>query len=126
MRPGDQRCVQLRDVALDHAAGRVTDETYLARVRELRSALGDLDRDTSAPDSGRAVEWLRVFAETWRDAEVPEAKAELLYAIYERIVVAGPRFVRATLTPSAYQHGFALALPQAVMARPEGFEPPTY
>jgi hypothetical protein len=61
-----------------------------------------------------------MFAQTWRDADVPEAKADLLHAVFERIVVAGPRFVRATLTPAACQHGLALALPQAAMARPEG------
>jgi DNA invertase Pin-like site-specific DNA recombinase len=117
---------RLRDLALEHVGGRVSDETYLARVGELRAALGALDRETAAPASSRAVEWLRMFAQTWRDADVPEAKADLLHAIFERIVVAGPRFVRATLTPAAYQHGLALAVPQAVMARPEGFEPPTY
>ena len=29
------------------------------------------------------------------------------------------------LTPAAYNHGLTLALPEAVMARPEGLEPPT-
>jgi len=52
-------------------------------------------------------------------ADVPEAKAELAHAIYERIVVAGRRIVSARLTPSAYEHGLALALPEkVVMARP--------
>jgi len=52
-------------------------------------------------------------------ADVPEAKAELAHAIYERIVVAGRRIVSARLTPSAYQHGLALALPEKVaMASP--------
>ena len=41
----------------------------------------------------RAVEWLRALAETWQQAEVPEARSELLHAIYERIVVAGREFV---------------------------------
>jgi hypothetical protein len=75
----------------------------------------------------RAVEWLRAFAESWREADVSEAKADLVHAIYERIVVAGRDFVSARLTPAAYEHGLALALPEAVMARPEGSErtPPT-
>jgi len=68
-----------------------------------------------------AVEWLRVLGTTWRDADVPEAKAELLHAIYERITVAGPMITSARLTPSAYAHGLALVLPQVVMARPTGF-----
>jgi len=52
-------------------------------------------------------------------ADVPEAKAELVHAIYERIVVAGRRIVSARLTAAAYEHGLALALPEkVVMARP--------
>jgi hypothetical protein len=58
---------------------------------------------------------------------VPEAKADLVHAVYEKVVVAGREFASARLTPAAYQHGLALALPEAVMARPEGSEhtPPT-
>jgi hypothetical protein len=52
---------------------------------------------------------------------VPEARSELLHAIYERIVVAGREFVSARLTTAAYAHGLALALPEQVArARPTG------
>ncbi len=74
------------------------------------------------------MEWLRALAGTWLQADVPAAKAELLHAIYDRIVVAGRQIVSARLTPSAYEHGLALALPdevQVAMARPAGFEPAT-
>ncbi len=54
------------------------------------------------------------------------AKADLLHAIYEQIVVTGWRIMSVRLTPSAYAHGLALALPEAVMARPTGFEPATF
>jgi hypothetical protein len=37
--------------------------------------------------------------------------------------VAGPTFVSARLTPAAYQHGLAFALPQVVRARPTGVAP---
>jgi hypothetical protein len=58
---------------------------------------------------------------------VPEEKADLLHAICERIVVAGPEIVRVRLTSAAYAHGLALALPEKVaMARPTGFEPATF
>ena len=67
-----------------------------------------------------AVAWLRTLGETWHHADVPQAKADLLHAIYERIVVAGATFVTARLTPAAYAHGLALALPQVVMAPPAG------
>lgn len=36
-----------------------------------------------------------------QEAHVPEEKADLLHAIYERIVVAGPEIVRARLTSAA-------------------------
>ena len=68
------------------------------------------------------MEWLRTLGETWQQADVPEAKAELVHAIYERIVVAGRRIVSARLTPAAYEHGLALALPEKdAMASPAGF-----
>lgn len=34
-------------------------------------------------------------------------------------VVAGPEMVSAPLTPEAYSHAMAMALPQVVMARPD-------
>jgi hypothetical protein len=69
----------------------------------------------------RAVAWLRALAAPWTAADVPEAKADLLHAIYERIVVAGRSFVSARLTPAAHAHGLALAMPEEVeMARPTG------
>jgi hypothetical protein len=68
-----------------------------------------------------------LLADAWAKADVPEAKADLLHAIYDRIVVRGRTIVAARLTPAAYANSLALALPQVVMARPEGFEhtPPT-
>jgi len=41
---------------------------------------------------------------------VPEERADLLHAIYEQIVVAGPEIVAVRLTQAAYAHGLALAL----------------
>jgi hypothetical protein len=76
--------------------------------------------------AARAVEWLRSLSETWGAADVQEEKAELLHAIYERIVVAGERIVSARLTLEAMAHGMVLALPQVVRARPTGFEPATF
>jgi hypothetical protein len=65
--------------------------------------------------------WLHAISETWQQADVPEAKSELVHAIYERIVVAGRRIVSARLTSAAYEHGLALALPEKVaVARPAG------
>ena len=64
--------------------------------------------------------------ETIQSADVPEEKADLVHAIYDQITVAGPSIVSARLTPAAYEHGLALVLPDAVMARPTGFEPATF
>jgi hypothetical protein len=45
----------------------------------------------------------------------------VIHAVYERIILEGPRFVGLRLTPAAYRHGLALALPaNVVMARPPG------
>ena len=87
-----------------------------------------LERTTSTGiTADRAVAWLRTLSESWTRADVPEAKADLLHAIYEEIVVTGRRIMSIRLTPSAYAHGLALALPDKVaMARPTGFGPATF
>jgi hypothetical protein len=110
---------QLHDLAQSNAQDEISDEAYLARKRQLRAELAALEQPGSGLPAQRAVEWLRAFAESWRDADVPEAKADLVHTIYERIVVAGRNIVSARLTPAAYEHGLALALPEAVKARPE-------
>jgi hypothetical protein len=54
---------------------------------------------------------------------VPAEWADVLHAIYDRIVVAGREIVSVRLTLSAYAHGLALALPEKVaVARPTGVE----
>jgi len=60
------------------------------------------------------------LAETWHKADLAEEKSDVIHAVYERIVIEGPRSVGLRLTPAAYRHGLALALPDAVMARPTG------
>lgn len=118
---------QMRELALDHVAGGIGDDAYLARLAELRSQLAAVDEGSNlGVPAERAVAWLRALGETWDRADVPQEKADLLHAIYERIVVAGPTFVSARLTPAAYAHGLALTLPQVVMAPPAGFEPATF
>jgi truncated hemoglobin YjbI len=67
---------------------------YLDRLRGLREAKESLEHTTSDEISGeRAFVWLRTLSATWMEADLPEAKAELLHAIYERITVAGPEIV---------------------------------
>lgn len=115
----------------------------VARPDPLGPECGDLaiqvDRDPPAhrDDHGlaihrreavlKALAWLQSLSETWSDADVPQAKAEVLHAIYERIVVTGREIVSVRLTPSAYAHGLAVVLPTKVaLARPTGFEPATF
>ncbi len=117
----------MRELALDHVAGGIGDGPFLARLGVLR---GELATFSEAANTGvpaeRAVAWLRALGETCQRADVPQEKADLLHAIYERIVIAGASFVSARLTPAAYEHGLALALPEVVMAPPAGFEPATF
>jgi hypothetical protein len=112
---------QIRDLALEHAAGRLEDAVYLERLHDLRDAKENLERTSADGISAeRAVAWLRELSETWGAAEVPAERADLMHAIYERIVIAGPEIVGVRLTAAAYAHGLALALPEkVVLARPE-------
>ena len=101
---------------------------YLERLRGRREAKESLGRTTTeGMSAGRAIAWLDALSATWREADVPEAKAEVLHSIYEQIVVTGRTIVSIRLTPSAYAHGLAVALPDKVaLARPTGFEPATF
>ena len=38
-----------RDLAMDHAEGRVSDDAYMARVKDLRARLAAFDETRSAP-----------------------------------------------------------------------------
>jgi hypothetical protein len=111
---------QMRELALEHVGGGISDETYLERMKRLRASLAEIEETAQVGvPADRAVEWLRALAATWQQADVPEARSELLHAIYERIVIAEREFVSARLTSAAYAHGLALALPENVaMARP--------
>jgi len=111
---------QIRELALEHAAGGLGDDTYLARLKGLREQRDAITERTAAGLPGhRAVEWLRALSESVQTADVPKEKADLMHAIYERITVAGPEIVGVRLTAAAYAHGLALALPEkVVMARP--------
>ena len=115
---------QLRELALEHAAEAINDATYLERATALRQQRGTLaDGDRPVMTAARVVAWLHSFGEAIRRSDLAEERADLIHAVYERIV-AGPEFVSARLTPEAYQHGMALALPQVVMARPTGIGRP--
>ena len=116
---------RIRELALEHAAGTLGDDTYLARLKALRQARDAIAKgsETGVP-AQRAIEWLHALAESIQQADVPKERAELMHAIHDRITVAGPEIVGVRLTPSAHAHGFALALPEKVaVASPTGFGP---
>jgi hypothetical protein len=115
---------QIRELALEHAAGGLGDETYLTRLKALREQRDAIVERTAPGLPGqRAVEWLWAIGEAMQSADVSKEKADLMHAIYERITVAGPEIVGVRLTAAAYAHGLALALPEKVeMARPTGVE----
>jgi hypothetical protein len=64
------------------------------------------------------VEWLRAIGESLVRADVPEERAELVHAIYERIIVAGRTIVQCpsdTGGPCPWSSGSA---PGSVRASP--------
>src|SRR5256885_1454230 len=80
----------IRALRLAHAAGHLEDAVYLERLRELREVKDDVERTTGERvASDRAIDWLRASSATWTEADVPEAKADVLHAIYDQIVVTG-------------------------------------
>jgi DNA invertase Pin-like site-specific DNA recombinase len=119
---------RLRELALEHAAGSLGDADYLARSAELRTTRDQINAGQAIGiKPARAVAWLRAIGDAIQRADLPVERAELVHAIYDRIVIAGPRIVSVRLTPSANEHGLAIALPEkVVMARPTGFGPATF
>jgi hypothetical protein len=115
---------QKRELALAHAAGRITDDAYLSRMAQLRR-MRPVSRESASVSADVAVKWLRDIPGLWRSA-TEEARGELLRAIYDRIEVTREGFRHVRLTAHAYRHGLALAMPETVVARPAGFEPATW
>ena len=117
-----------RDLALDFAAGRMTQAEFTEAIAALSAVEEPAPRADMGPEI--AVARLRDFRSTW-DAldELGEAgkalKAELLAAVYDEITVRGAEIVRVSLTESAEASGFALALSERVkwvQARPTGVD----
>ena len=65
-------------------------------------------------DVETAVEYIRTFAASWAKAK-PPTRATMIQSVYEEIVVRGEEFVSVRLTPEAYAHGLAFALPAEVV-----------
>ena len=115
---------QRRDLALDHAAGRIGDAEYLATVVRVREQEQALPAPASAPDPARAVRRLRDFAGLWKSRSEAE-RAAMLRAVYARVEVRGEQFTAADLTSDAKELGLTVALPETfAMARPTGARGP--
>jgi hypothetical protein len=66
---------------------------YLERLHEFRDARESVERTSAdGTTAERAVAWLRALWETWRAAEVPAERADLLHAVYLRIEVDPDRW----------------------------------
>lgn len=60
---------------LEHAAGGLGDDTYLARLKALREQRDTIvERITAGLPGHRAVEWLRAFSESFQTADVPKER----------------------------------------------------
>jgi hypothetical protein len=75
----------------------------MARLRDQLDAIGT--QQAHDLPGQRALEWLDALAETWQKTDLVEEKSDVIHAIYERIVIEGPRFVGLRLTPAAYRDG---------------------
>ena len=112
----------------------------MRRLNEEEIALVE-HRPRTGVDPAKAVEYIRNFAACWAKAKAP-TRATMIQSLYGEIIVRGEEFVSVRLSPEAYAHGLALALPQEVwvpplpgrgrprkimaLARPTGFEPATF
>lgn len=101
-----------RELALEHAASRLTDAQYLEAVAVLRQ-----EQVEEAPsvrlEAADVLNELRRLPALWQNAS-PEKRRNLATGVYERIVVRGRTFVRASLTPWAEARGLLLALPERI------------
>lgn len=105
---------RLQALALEHAAGEIGDEAYLAAAARLRSELEAAGAATPARvDVDAAIEALRDLAATFRDATDAE-RTRIAHALYARIPVAGPDIRPVELTPWALELGLDQVLPELV------------
>ncbi len=119
---------ELQERAHRHARRQLTTEAYLAEHRRISAeldALSEARHSRPAIDPDSAVAALRDLRSAWRLAG-EEARSRLLRAVYARVVVDVDGVREVELTPEAYRHGLALALPEVMfLARPAGIEPAT-
>jgi hypothetical protein len=83
-----------------------------------------MTRPSVGVDPAKAIDYVRDFASSWEKAKAA-TRATIIQSLYEEIVVRGEEFVSVRLTPEAYAHGLATALPQEVaVPAPQSRGPP--
>jgi hypothetical protein len=66
---------QIRELALEYAAGGLGDEAYLTRMKALREARDAVTERTAQGVPGqRAIDWLRTLGESLKAADVPQER----------------------------------------------------
>ena len=96
--------------------------TYLASPLAFQGLLRESKESLEVKASGAvsaevALAWFRALSSTWTEADVPEAKAQVLHAIYERIVVTGRTIVSIRLTPSRMRTDWRSRCPRRLQWR---------
>ena len=90
---------QMRELALEHVAGAISDETYLERMKQLRASLAAVEETAQEGiPAERAVDWPRTLAETWAAADVRKG----CNGAPDRIRTCDLRLRRPTLYPLSY------------------------
>lgn len=75
------------------------------RVEHCSGDVGRRPRLGTVDSSFSGSQLLRVLADTWANADVPGAGADLLHTHHDRIVVVGRSIVAARVTPAARSNG---------------------
>jgi DNA invertase Pin-like site-specific DNA recombinase len=114
---------ELADRAAAHARREITTEAYLAdhvRVTAEIDAIATRPLESPLADVDAIVGHVADVRRAWGLADA-QARTRLVRALYERVTVNDGAIVEVQLTPEAWRHGIALALPEMVaMARPAG------
>jgi DNA invertase Pin-like site-specific DNA recombinase len=73
---------QLRELALEHAAERIDDATYLSRAAELRAQRDALAvEEAPGVPAEQALAWLRSIGDAIQHADLPAERADLVHAV---------------------------------------------
>jgi hypothetical protein len=98
--------------SLPHA--RRLRQSAIRGLTDEQARVDDAGPSRRSVDAATATDYIRTFASSWARAKTP-TRSTMIQSIYEEIVVRGAEFVSVRLTPEAYAHGLALAVPQETL-----------